>query len=660
LLKSYRRPLAIGAVLAAVAGGTVFAYASHGSDSGLGGPLTASSGTQISVSGGAALHPTYCDSSGCTNFNVIDAQWSADGSRAIFINQYGEVATVRYNDENDVWFVADHVDNVERTDPTYSDLGDRVAWSERDSGGAWQLAYQLSGYGSTTHLVSPNDGADYTDPDGGPDGTFVVERTSGATHEIQIWDPTVDPPNDFTTVVAGEDPAMSPDGLWIAYVSGGQIWKVHPDGLGAIQVTTDASAAFTNPTWSPDSLEIAFNSGTAVRTVVAAGGASVSAGMTGTPAYRSARRDATLRLAGSNRYSTAAAVSQSYWGNQGDPSSGPQATAAVLSRSDNFADALGGSALAAHVGGPLLLTPPTTLNADTQTEMQRVLGNSGAKVYLLGGTAAISTTVESQVQALGYTTVRISGADRYATAVAIAGAIDPDPDLILTATGQNFPDALGAGAAAGSYDYPGSTFTAVVVLTNDTTMPAATNSYLSAHAAAPVFAIGAQADVATGSVLSTYYALVGSNRYQTASFVSQVFFSGSWAAGVATGTNWPDALAGGALMAALNGPLLLTPSTSNNVDTDFALSIASASLNTAIAFGGTTAVSDPMLTRCGTLISGPGGAQAFLTAAQVVTANKGATNLLGGGEPVKSGQPPANGSHRTLDEIKAAAQQLAR
>jgi hypothetical protein len=138
-----------------------------------------------------------------------------------------------------------------------------------------------------------------------------------------------------------------------------------------------------------------------------------------------------------------------------------------------------GAALAAAKQGPLLLTSPTTLTTATANEITRVLGqsNTAKTVYLLGGTGAISRAIEDEL-ATRYTVKRLSGANRFQTSISIANEIDPNPSYVLAATGANFPDALSAGAAAGAYDYPGSTRTAVVVLTDDAKLPTDTKTYL--------------------------------------------------------------------------------------------------------------------------------------------------------------------------------------
>ena len=151
---------------------------------------------------------------------------------------------------------------------------------------------------------------------------------------------------------------------------------------------------------------------------------------------------------------------------------------------------------------------------------------------------------------------------------------------MLAATGLNFPDALSAGAAAGSFDVPGTGVSAVVVLTANNTMPSATTSYLTGLEA------GANPPAIRPSVVPRprrsarsglpAFGIVGGNRYDTATQVADFFFAGPQVYGVATGTNFPDALSGGALLATLGGPLLLSPPTAadagvaNYIDKDSA------------------------------------------------------------------------------------------
>src|SRR5690606_14428488 len=118
------------------------------------------------------------------------------------------------------------------------------------------------------------------------------------------------------------------------------------------------------------------------------------------------------RVAGLNRIQTAIAASQAICGDG-------QAPAVVLTRSDNFPDAQAGTPLAIALGAPLLLSGPTTLDAETEAEITRVLP-PGGDVYLLGGTAALSDAVEARLADLGYSTIRYGGINRFETAAIIA------------------------------------------------------------------------------------------------------------------------------------------------------------------------------------------------------------------------------------------------
>ena len=146
------------------------------------------------------------------------------------------------------------------------------------------------------------------------------------------------------------------------------------------------------------------------------------------------------RLAGANRYSTAAAVVTTAFPNG--------VNTIYLATGRGFADALSAGAAAAAVEGAVLLTEPDHLPTEISSAI-RALGPS--EVILVGGTAALSSGLENELRSLGVATVRrISGSNRYATSAAIsADAFGPIAPVVLLATGATFPDALAGAAAAG-------------------------------------------------------------------------------------------------------------------------------------------------------------------------------------------------------------------
>jgi putative cell wall-binding protein len=281
-------------------------------------------------------------------------------------------------------------------------------------------------------------------------------------------------------------------------------------------------------------------------------------------------RTSPTRVAGSDRIGTAVAVSQLNF-----PSGG--AGAVVLARSDQFPDALVAAPLASRTRAPLLFVQGATLPTSTRNEISRVLGAHGT-VYLVGSTSAIPTSVENTLQSLGYSTDRIGGSDRYATAVAVANVLG-SPSTVFLATGINFPDALSAGPAAAHAG-------GVVLLTDGTSMPSVTRSYLNAHAGT-VYAIGGPAAAADGSAGR----IVGADRISTAASVASTFFTAPTTLGIASGATFADAMSGGAYLARLGGPVLLTYPTSLPASTINYLSAVRSGLASSSLFGGTAAIS---------------------------------------------------------------------
>jgi putative cell wall-binding protein len=144
-------------------------------------------------------------------------------------------------------------------------------------------------------------------------------------------------------------------------------------------------------------------------------------------------------VAGANRYATAAAISNAF---------APGVSAVYVASGQNWPDALAAVPHAARAGAPILLTPPSQLHDATRSALTRL---RPGRIIVLGGTTAISAGIASALDAYdtGGGVLRLAGADRYATAAAIARHHHPSgAPLAYVATGLNFPDALAAGAPA--------------------------------------------------------------------------------------------------------------------------------------------------------------------------------------------------------------------
>ncbi|WP_194907255.1 cell wall-binding repeat-containing protein [Catenulispora rubra] len=314
-----------------------------------------------------------------------------------------------------------------------------------------------------------------------------------------------------------------------------------------------------------------------------------------------------VQAAGATRYDTGVQISQHQWASTGvTTDTRTQAKAVVLATGNDFADALVAVPLAKKVQGPLLLTDglATTTNSAVLTEIQRVLPTKGTKIFLLGGTMALNEGIEKQLQKLGYTTERLAGADRFATALDVATSKDAmnDPSHVIVARGDEgtnhdgFADALAAGPYAANVFGAGSGGSAVV-LSNFKTFDPATQAYVQSklHAGEQnVAAIGGQAATAMTAIkgsAGTYSTAVGATRYETAAMVASHFLPNGKGAqiGIATGTVFADALTGGAYQATVGGPLLLTDPKVLPAST--AAAVAGFSTQEINIFGGNAAIS---------------------------------------------------------------------
>lgn len=140
------------------------------------------------------------------------------------------------------------------------------------------------------------------------------------------------------------------------------------------------------------------------------------------------------RVSGANRVETAAEVAKIL-------AEDSEVKEAVVVDGYNFPDALSVASYAAVNGQPILLTRTNKLSSGTA----KVLDELGIeKTVVVGGTAAVSDTV---LVKLPYAK-RVSGKNRYETAVEVAKYYGIDSNHLYVATGRQFADALSSAALA--------------------------------------------------------------------------------------------------------------------------------------------------------------------------------------------------------------------
>ncbi|GHD43533.1 cell wall-binding repeat-containing protein [Mycetocola manganoxydans] len=285
------------------------------------------------------------------------------------------------------------------------------------------------------------------------------------------------------------------------------------------------------------------------------------------------------RLSGATRYETAVAVSKQY------PAGVP---AAFVTTGVDFPDALSSAAAAARLGGPLLLTPAAALPAAVSTELKRL---KPKRIYVIGGAAVVSERIRIALSRIA-PAERISGVDRYATGLNVVAKIFPAADHAILATGRKFPDALAASGAAGARKAP-----VILVDGAKASVSAATLSVLAKLKVSTISIAGSDGAVSAGiqsQLFNAGYAVTrygGATRYETAAAINTAYFApeASSTSFLATGVNFPDALAGAALAGHLAAPINVTPRTCVHPSVNDAITELGAP--TRFVLGGTAIVS---------------------------------------------------------------------
>ncbi|WP_173923224.1 cell wall-binding repeat-containing protein [Agromyces sp. Marseille-P2726] len=237
-----------------------------------------------------------------------------------------------------------------------------------------------------------------------------------------------------TAVGLSQHAFPDPDDVPVAYLATG---ANYPDALAAAAATQGDGPVLLVPGASiPQAVldELARLTPTKLEVV---GGSSVVSDAVMQQASAAAGVTA-VRRSGADRYETAAALSANTFG--------PGVPVAYVATGANFPDALAAGAAGAQLGGPVLLTAGTALPPSTRAELERL---KPARIVVVGGDGVVSNGVLSALDQLAPQTVRLAGADRYETALAVARALGAPSSAhtVGLATALNFPDALAAGPA---------------------------------------------------------------------------------------------------------------------------------------------------------------------------------------------------------------------
>lgn len=187
---------------------------------------------------------------------------------------------------------------------------------------------------------------------------------------------------------------------------------------------------------------------------------------------------------------------------------------------------------------------------------------------------------------------RIAGSHRYSSAAKIAATYPAGVRVAYLATGENFPDAIGASALAGLQDAP-------VLLTRPGSLPGTTLAQLDRLRPQKLVVLGGTLAVSTAveqeaaAYAGSTTRIAGENRYAVSAGIAEAYAPGVPVLYVASGATFPDALSIGALAGHQGAPVLLTPA--DRLDGAVEAQIARLDPGRIVVVGGPVAVSDTVV-----------------------------------------------------------------
>ena len=277
-------------------------------------------------------------------------------------------------------------------------------------------------------------------------------------------------------------------------------------------------------------------------------------------------------FAGQDRYDTALRLAKNFATAKGGLGAVPTA---FVASGETLVDSISVAGLAGYVDAPILLTPTDSLHGGVADFIEDY---GVGMVYVLGGTAAVSDAVVTAIEALGNgpTANRIEGADRYATAAAIAAKIETDStwcgtDAVSAVLINGATDMLGYGVAVQTVAYR---LQLPVLMTAADELPDATAEYITTNDVEHVQIIGGtgavSADVASALTtlgVDTVARVAGDSAAAVSVALAQMSGNGCSDALAPVSTNRvalvranPDGVVGApALATSVDGGNLVTP-----------------------------------------------------------------------------------------------------
>jgi putative cell wall-binding protein len=285
-----------------------------------------------------------------------------------------------------------------------------------------------------------------------------------------------------------------------------------------------------------------------------------------------------VRIEAADRFAESAAISASRFA--------AGVAVAYVASGQVFPDALSAGPAAGAIGSPVLLVTKDAIPDSIQQELARL---APKKIIVLGGVNTISVSVQNELRALTGAVTRYDGADRYEVSAKIsANTFRPGLPAVYIASGEVFPDALSASAAAGLNRGP-------VLLVSKDAVPQVIADEVGRLKPGRIVVLGgvntvSDAVVARLDVIAPATRTTGADRYEvSANTAAGAFIVPKGVVFIASGEVFPDALSGSPAAITRAAPVLLV--SKNSIPASVEAQLARLTPSRIVVLGGPNSIS---------------------------------------------------------------------
>ncbi|WP_101772265.1 DUF1542 domain-containing protein [Peptostreptococcus faecalis] len=248
------------------------------------------------------------------------------------------------------------------------------------------------------------------------------------------------------------------------------------------------------------------------------------------------------RLSGKDRYQTSIEVSKEF----------ASSDVVLLASGEKYTDELTATVLASKLKAPVILVGKDKVSTEIMNEIARLKAN---KIILVGGESSISKNVEKEL--FKYTVERVSGNDRYETAIEVGNrvrSLSANKAEAILVDGTNFPDAIAMTSMAAEKEIP-------ILLTTPKKLETSTSKIIKKWDLAKITIGGGIASVSENvekELEGKSERISGKDRYETSVLIAKKTYKTPRSIVVASGEKEFDAIVGAVYAAKKSYPIVLS------------------------------------------------------------------------------------------------------